>query len=75
MALADVHVYNVAQLTRVFGRQLKQLGGTYLVFPSAAHNRFEHSLGVSHMAGDLASTLCAAINLKFTGLTQNLGQL
>ena len=32
-------------------RDLKQLGGTYFVFPSATHTRFEHSIGVSHIAG------------------------
>ena len=26
-------------------RDIKQLGGTYFVYPGAAHNRFEHSIG------------------------------
>ena len=37
--------------------QLRQLGATYLVFPSANHTRFEHSLGVSHLAGKLITNL------------------
>jgi HD superfamily phosphohydrolase len=38
-------------------RDLKQLGGTYWVFTSASHNRFEHSLGTAYLAGKLAKTL------------------
>lgn len=31
-------------------RDLKQLGTTCFVFPGASHNRFEHSIGVSHVS-------------------------
>ena len=31
-------------------RDISQLGGVYFVFPGAASKRFEHSLGVAHLA-------------------------
>ena len=36
---------------------IKQLGLAHLVFPGAHHTRFEHSLGVSHIAGMMAESL------------------
>ncbi|KAF5893454.1 deoxynucleoside triphosphate triphosphohydrolase SAMHD1 [Clarias magur] len=38
-------------------RYIKQLGATYMVFPGAAHNRFEHSIGVGYLAGCLIQEL------------------
>ncbi|XP_030589289.1 deoxynucleoside triphosphate triphosphohydrolase SAMHD1-like [Archocentrus centrarchus] len=38
-------------------RYIKQLGGGYFVYPGASHNRFEHSIGVAHLAGKLAEAL------------------
>lgn len=38
-------------------RHIKQLGGAYLVFPGASHNRFEHSVGVGYLAGCLVKAL------------------
>ena len=34
-------------------RYLKQLGATSYIFPSGTHTRFEHSIGVSHLAGEM----------------------
>ncbi|CAL9702705.1 unnamed protein product [Knipowitschia caucasica] len=38
-------------------RYIKQLGGAYFVYPGASHNRFEHSLGTAHLAGQLVQSL------------------
>jgi putative nucleotidyltransferase with HDIG domain len=38
-------------------REIRQLAMTYLVYPGALHTRFEHSLGVCHVAGRLCESL------------------
>ena len=38
-------------------RRIKQLSGAHLTYPGAQHTRFEHSLGVMHIAGQTAQTL------------------
>ncbi|HHN81912.1 MAG TPA: HD domain-containing protein [Methanomicrobia archaeon] len=43
------------ELNRLHG--IKQLGLVYLVFPGAHHTRFEHSLGVAHIASRIAHEL------------------
>ncbi|MCH1611680.1 MAG: HD domain-containing protein [Flavobacteriales bacterium] len=48
---------------------LRQLGLTYLIYPSANHTRFEHSLGVSHLAKILTTSLQK--NQPELGITDN----
>ncbi len=38
-------------------RYLKQLGTTSFVFPGAQHSRFEHSIGVSHLAHQMITRI------------------
>lgn len=41
-------IVNTPQFQRL--RNLKQLGATYLVYTTAAHNRFEHCVGTAYLA-------------------------
>ena len=65
-------------------RNIKQLGACYYVYPGAKHNRFEHSLGVSHISGLLISKLKLnqpelnitdrqVILVKIAGLVHDIG--
>jgi HD superfamily phosphohydrolase len=38
-------------------RRIRQLSGAHLTYPGAQHTRFEHSLGVMHIAGQAGHTL------------------
>lgn len=38
-------------------RRVKQLGMVYYAYPSAVNTRFEHSIGVMHLAGKVVDTL------------------
>jgi len=64
-------------------RGLRQLGNTHYVYPNAKHSRWEHSLGVMHLAGKMIEHLmkvkpgCATetdkICVMLAGLCHDLG--
>ncbi|MBP2144338.1 HD superfamily phosphohydrolase [Methanococcus voltae] len=58
-------------------RNIKQTGLTCLVYPSANHTRFEHSLGTMYVAGEMAKKLDSTnvdINLiRILGLLHDIG--
>lgn len=60
---------DVLELQRL--RRIKQLGNAHRVYQSATHTRFEHSIGVMHLAGVLAKHL--AVEEKYIPLIQLAG--
>ena len=47
-------------------RRIKQLSGAHLTYPGAQHTRFEHSLGVMHIAGMAANSLSSKKQMPAT---------
>ncbi len=62
-------------------RRIKQLSGAHLIYPGAQHTRFEHSLGVMHIASMACQSLLGKSlipldqiqNLRFAGLLHDVG--
>ncbi|MEE8403252.1 MAG: HD domain-containing protein, partial [Candidatus Hydrothermarchaeaceae archaeon] len=58
-------------------RRIKQLGMTHLVYPSANHTRFEHSIGSLHLAGRIADRLDIDVrereNVRIAALLHDVG--
>ena len=60
-------------------RKIKQLALTSLVYPGAVHTRFDHSLGVYHVASEMAKTVLSdeddgkARIVRFAALLHDIG--
>lgn len=53
-------------------RRIRQLAGAHLVYPSAQHSRFEHSLGAMHIAGLAGEILLAKGYIDHAEAVQDL---
>jgi uncharacterized protein len=53
-------------------RRIRQLAGAHLVYPSAQHSRFEHSLGAMHIAGLAAEALLRKGYINHAEMVQDL---
>ncbi|MBR9679529.1 MAG: HD domain-containing protein [Candidatus Altiarchaeota archaeon] len=54
--------------------RIRQNGWDFLVYPSAVHTRFSHSLGVTHIAGKLAESFAIEpARVRMAGLVHDIG--
>ena len=51
----EIHVVDTEAYQRL--RRIKQMSHAYLVYPTAVHSRFEHTLGATHISGRMCDAL------------------
>ncbi|MFX0116992.1 MAG: HD domain-containing protein [Candidatus Hodarchaeota archaeon] len=72
----EKEVLNTQAMQRL--RRIKQLSNTHLVFPGAVHTRFEHSIGVLHIASEMADRMGLVPDektvVRLAALVHDLGQ-
>jgi len=68
-----MHFIDTPEFQRL--KRVKQLGLVHHVFPSAVHTRFEHSIGVMHLAGEVidAISIIAPVPQRTKELVQLAG--
>ena len=82
LSIISVKIIDTPEFQRL--RNIKQLGSAYFVFPSASHNRFEHSIGTAHLARSLINEIARnqpelnitqdqRLNVELAGLCHDLG--
>jgi HD superfamily phosphohydrolase len=75
LSTLEVEIIDTPEFQRL--RRIKQLGLTNLVYPSANHTRFEHSLGALHLAGRIAERLGISKsekkNIRIAALLHDVG--
>ncbi len=82
LPLICIQIINTIEFYRL--RNIYQLGACYYVFPGASHKRFEHSIGVCYLAGELIKNLQKnqpelnidnemVENIQIAGLCHDLG--
>lgn len=62
----ELKIINTEILQRL--RRIKQLGMAYLAYPGANHTRFDHSLGVLHVASKMAAHLLPEEQRRLVGM-------
>lgn len=71
----EIEIINTPVFQRL--RRIKQLGNTHLVYPGASHTRFEHTLGVLHIAYRMAHNLNLddedIKNIRYAALLHDIG--